>query len=277
MNTKGLERLYFGTWQFGGQFKKMSGLEMVSLVEHALRKGVLRFDTAMVYGSGKVEEMLGEILPREAVVVTKIPAIKKPAGNLCGGIEEYYPEDFIRKSLDESLRRLRRDSVDTLLLHNWSSAWNNQSEQAFSLLEKLKTEGMVKRIGISFPNGHDCFVGENIRERIDVVEAPCNIVNNEIVEQIPKFLACGKEVILRSIFLQGILLRNEIERADFFPEDIRSARTADAPSQCFTSQEILSRVLAFDTSVVIGMTTVEQIDQNISFFLNEAKYENAKK
>jgi aryl-alcohol dehydrogenase-like predicted oxidoreductase len=275
MNTKGLERLYFGTWQFGGQFKKMSRLEMVSLVEYALRKGVLRFDTAMVYGSGKVEEMLGEVLPREAVIVTKIPAIKKPAGNLCGGVEEYYPEDFIRKSLDASLRRLKRDNIGTLLLHNWSSVWDNKSEQVFSLLEKLKTEGLVKRIGISFPDGHNCFVGENIMKRIDVVEAPCNIVSNEIVGQIPRLSAHGKEVILRSIFLQGILLRNEIERTDFLPEDVRLARIADAPSQCFTSQEILSPVLTFGTSVAVGMTTFGQIDENISFFLNEVKNETA--
>lgn len=277
MKTTGMERLYFGTWQFGGQFKKMSRVEIVSLVEYALRKGVLRFDTAMVYGSGKVEEMLGEVLPQEAVIVTKIPAIKKPAGNLCGGIEEYYPEDFIRKSLDASLSRLKRNSVDTLLLHNWSSVWDHESEQVFSLLEKLKTEGLVKRIGISFPDGHSCVAGENIMERIDVVEAPCNIVNNEIFEQMPKLLAEGKEVILRSIFLQGILLRNENERTDFLSEDIRSVRTVNIPLQCFTPLEILSRISAFGTSVAIGMTTFGQIDQNISFFLNEAKYENAKK
>jgi aryl-alcohol dehydrogenase-like predicted oxidoreductase len=274
---KGVERLYFGTWQFGGQFTKMSRLEIISLVEYALQKGVLRFDTAMAYGSGKVEEMLGEILPREAVIVTKVPTIKKPVGNLCGGMEEYYPEDFIRKSLDASLLRLRRNRIDTLLLHNWHSSWNNGSGQVFSFLEKLKTEGLVKRIGISFPDGSNCFVGENIVERIDVVEAPYNIVNNEIVGHIPKLLADDKEVILRSIFLQGILLRNKIERADFLSEDIRLTRTADAPERCFAPQEILSQVSTLGTSVVIGMTTLEQVDQNISFFVNEVKDENAKR
>ncbi|PIS04642.1 MAG: hypothetical protein COT81_05460 [Candidatus Buchananbacteria bacterium CG10_big_fil_rev_8_21_14_0_10_42_9] len=53
------DRLYFGTWQLGGQFKNLSKAYIESLLLFAVSSGIRRFDTAAVYGGGRVEEMLG--------------------------------------------------------------------------------------------------------------------------------------------------------------------------------------------------------------------------
>lgn len=52
------DRFYFGTWQFSGQFKQLSRPQIEILLNFALRSGIRRFDTAAVYGDGKVEEIL---------------------------------------------------------------------------------------------------------------------------------------------------------------------------------------------------------------------------
>ncbi|QQS22557.1 aldo/keto reductase [bacterium] len=74
----GLIGFYFGTWQLGGQFKNLSTEYIESLLLFAVRSGIRRFDTAAVYGGGKVEAMLGACLPEDVTIVTKIPAAIKP-------------------------------------------------------------------------------------------------------------------------------------------------------------------------------------------------------
>lgn len=66
-------RLYFGTWQLGGQFKKLSTPYIESLLLFAINSGIRCFDTAAIYGGDKVEEILGVCSPKNAIIVTKIP------------------------------------------------------------------------------------------------------------------------------------------------------------------------------------------------------------
>src|SRR3989344_5043743 len=87
------DRLYFGTWQLGGQFKNLSPAYIESLLLFAISSGIRRFDTAAVYGGGKVEEMLGACLPEDAVIVTKIPAASKPNLEAPEPIQRFYSRD----------------------------------------------------------------------------------------------------------------------------------------------------------------------------------------
>ena len=234
------KRLYMGTWQFGGQFKQLSRSQIEALLNFALQAGVQRFDTAAVYGDGKVEEVLGVCLPPTAVVVTKIPATSKPPLHLPVSIYNFYTPTLIHRSIEVSLKRLRRNSIDTVLLHNWHSSWSLDAIEIIAVLDDLKKSGLVKRIGISLPNGFNTCIDDAILPYLDVIEVPFNSQERWILNQLPKLLQLKKEVLLRSLFCQGKLLKKG-----------------------YTAKEILQEVLPLNTSMVIGMTTEEQIRENI--------------
>ena len=238
---KWYERLYFGTWQLGGQFKNLSSTYIKSLLLFAISSGIRRFDTAAVYGGGKVEEILGLYLPKDAVIITKIPAIKKPDLKTPAPISEFYSHDHLDQSVKNSLNRLKRTQVDTVLLHNWLPSWSSDAVLILQLLQKVKDSGIAKKVGISLPDDFSSCISDEVLPYIDVIEAPFNPNQKWILNQIQSLLAMKKEVLLRSLFCQGKLLTSH-------------------------SAELLVRdALHLKTSLVIGMTTEEQITHNINY------------
>ncbi|TRZ52736.1 hypothetical protein D4R99_02220 [bacterium] len=109
------ERIYLGTWQFSGQFKVLSETQIAEILAFSIESGIRRFDTAPVYGDGMVESILGRFLPKESIILTKIPAIQKPTIECGIRPETYYPKDWIYRSIETSLKRLKRNTMDTLL------------------------------------------------------------------------------------------------------------------------------------------------------------------
>jgi aryl-alcohol dehydrogenase-like predicted oxidoreductase len=112
-------------------------------LETALEMGVTYFDTAPSYGEGRSESMFGEVLggvdPKRIFLATK-----------CS------PTDYdgVIRSVEESLKRLKRDYVDLIQIHGSSYS----PEDADKLLaphgmvegmEKLKKDGLVKWIGFT--------------------------------------------------------------------------------------------------------------------------------
>lgn len=235
-------RLYLGTWQFGGQFKQLSRSQIETLLNFALQSGIRRFDTAAVYGDGKVEEILGACLPSEAIVVTKIPATSKPALDSPALIHDFYTPALIHRSVEESLKRLRRDSINAVLLHNWQPSWSSDAIEIMAALDDLKRGGLVSRVGISLPNSFNAHIDDAVLPYLDMIEAPFNPQERWVLDQLPDLLELKKEVLLRSLFRQGKLLKAG-----------------------YTAKEILREAVSLNTSAVIGMTTEEQITENISY------------
>lgn len=239
-------RLYFGTWQLGGQFKNLSPEYIKSLLLFAISSGIRRFDTAAVYGGGSVEEMLGLYLPEDAVIVTKIPAASKPNLEAPEPIQRFYSQDGIHRSVYGSLERLRRSSIDTVLLHNWLPMWSSEAVAILECLNGLKDEGVVTRVGISLPDNFSCPVAEAVLPHVDVIEAPFNTEQDWVLQQLPYLRDLKKEILLRSLFKQGKLLTGP-----------------------HSTEMIAQNAFTLGTSVVIGMTTKEQVTRNINYLKGE--------
>lgn len=232
-------RLYYGTWQFSGDFKNLSKEEIVSLIKYAHQNGINRFDTALVYGKGMVEKILGEELDDKDILLTKIPAKKKPMLDCLFSLSNYYTEEYILKCLNTSLNNLKREKIDIVLLHNWVDEWNSEKD-LIKWLVNLKHQNLTNRIGISLPNGYNGDLANEILEQIDVIEVPYNDENNWILEKLDRYKKYNIEIILRSLFKQGKVLNNG-----------RNYRA------------IIKQAKDLNTSIVIGMTTEDQIDSNI--------------
>lgn len=124
--------------------------EVEELVETALSVGINAFDLADIYGRGRCEELLGLVLKNRPDLREKMWIQSK-----CGiRIEEFtyfdFSKDYIIKSVDGILQRLKIDHLDSLLLHRPDALMeSNQVAEAFDLLYK---QGKVRNFGVSNQN-----------------------------------------------------------------------------------------------------------------------------
>lgn len=124
--------------------------EVEELVETALSVGINAFDLADIYGRGRCEELLGLVLKNRPDLREEMWIQSK-----CGiRIEEFtyfdFSKDYIIKSVDGILQRLKIDHLDSLLLHRPDTLMeSDQVAEAFDLLYK---QGKVRNFGVSNQN-----------------------------------------------------------------------------------------------------------------------------
>lgn len=199
--------LYLGTWQFDGSFNNLTNEEIISLIKYAKSIGINKFDTALVYGNGKVEKLLSKVIDDSDTILTKIPAKIKPPKDTNEKLEKYYDEQYINNCILKSLSNLNRKKIDIVLLHNWTKSWNNMPKLLDWLLV-LKNKNMINKIGISLPNGYNERLPQQVLNKIDVIESPLNPENRWILDDIQIYKENNIEIILRSLFMQGKLLKD---------------------------------------------------------------------
>lgn len=129
-------KLVLGTMNFGPQLDLISSGEMI---KEFLLTGNKELDTAYVYNGGDTEKYLGLILPEisEYSIATKVhPRI---SGKL--------DRETIMTEFNESLKRMKRDSVDLLYFHFPDK--NTPIEIALETASELKENGKIKQLGLS--------------------------------------------------------------------------------------------------------------------------------
>jgi aryl-alcohol dehydrogenase-like predicted oxidoreductase len=142
--------LGYGTAALG---RTLSARERLRLVEAAFDAGISYFDTAPLYGAGAAEEALGKI-EADITVATKVGIVPPPLARLALGralgrparaaANRFDPAD-VRRQLEGSLSRLRRDRVEVLLLHEVTAL----GPALIETVEALREEGKVGRWGIA--------------------------------------------------------------------------------------------------------------------------------
>lgn len=132
------------------RIKDKSVKEAEELVETALSVGINAFDLADIYGRGRCEELLGLVLKNRPDLREKMWIQSK-----CGiRIEEFtyfdFSKDYIIKSVDGILQRLKIDHLDSLLLHRPDALM--ESDQVAEAFDFLYKQGKVRNFGVSNQN-----------------------------------------------------------------------------------------------------------------------------
>ncbi len=217
----------FGAWAIGGSWGEQSEKDSLEGLESALDRGVNFIDTAAGYGNGKSERIIGEFLKSRServYVCTKTPPApgKWPPSPYCK-IEERYSEKYLRENVEERLTNLQVESLDVLLLHTWTRAWND-NPVALKILQKMKAEGLIKQIGISTPEHDQNCVIQLMRDGVvDVLQVIYNIFEQEPAAQLfPVAQETGTSIIVRVAFDEGVLTGKYSGKETFGADDFRS-------------------------------------------------------
>lgn len=171
--------------------------------------------------------------------------------------------DQVRASLsDLGLARLH-----AVLVHDWDSLDSVARTRTVRELGRLLDAGTVERAGVSV------YTGEGLAGAVDAftsrqcllgaVQVPANVLDRRL-DASPELLAlstAGAEVVVRSAFLQGLLLSNGGGRADH-PDVARfRASIADAGSTPMAACLAHVRSLTWATHVVVGVTSAAELEQ----------------
>ena len=216
----------YGAWGIGGK-QWLGGADDES--ERALRRAIdlgLNFiDTALAYGDGHSEELVGKAV-RESkermYVATKAPPKNRLWPARPGiGIEDVFPYDYILQSTEESLRNLKMETVDLQQLHVWNPEWLDRDEWRRAL-EDLKKSGKARAVGISINDHQPDSALDVIRTGlIDTVQVIYNIFDQTPEANLfPLAKKLNVGVIARVPFDEGSLTGDITEQSKFDPNRI---------------------------------------------------------
>lgn len=218
----------FGAWAIGGgMWGGPRDDEARTALERAYERGVTFVDSALVYGDGHSEQLVGEHVRRhrDVAVATKVPPKSyqwpaRPGSKL----EEFFPAAWIRQCCEKSLKNLGLERVDLLQLHVWADSFTD-SDEWYGEMTRLREEGKIRAIGISI-NSHDPASAVRVVKsgRVDALQVFYNLFDQSPEDELyPACLEHGVGVLARVPFDEGSLTGKLREDTTFPAGDFRSS------------------------------------------------------
>ena len=201
----------FGAWAIGGDamigttaigWGPADDSVSVKAIHAALEAGINFFDTADIYGLGHSEELLGKTLQnKEIIIATKV-------GNVSRNNEFTvdYTKDYILKACEQSLRRLKKSTIDYYQLHT-ARVRHLEEAECIEAMQLLQQQGKIRYWGISLntfapqPEA-EFFIRNNFGSGFQLV---LNIINQKALDLVKQAAANGYGIIARMPLQFGLL------------------------------------------------------------------------
>ena len=278
----------YGAWGIGGkQWLGGGDDESLLALRRAIDLGVNLIDTALAYGDGHSEVLVGQVVReagRKIYVATKVPPKNRvwPAA-AATPIGDAFPYDYILACAEESLRNLGLETIDLLQLHVWTDAWVERDEWKRAL-EDLKRSGKVQSVGVSATE-HDPDSALAVMKTglIDAVQVIYNIFDQAPEKHMfPLAMERNIGILARVPLDEGALSGHFSESTTFPPGDFREWYfRGDRKKQVVAHVDALRRDLGEgagipDTalrfclshpavsSVIPGMRTRRHVESNVA-------------
>jgi aryl-alcohol dehydrogenase-like predicted oxidoreductase len=242
----------FGAWQIGGgQWGAVAAERGRAALHAALEAGITFLDTALAYGDGQSERLVGEVVREAGVrdrvrIATKVPPLDRrwPARPEVP-LEEVFPRAWIRSCAERSLAHLDCGPIDLLQLHVWTDAWLDG--WALDELDALRTEEKIRAVGISLSeHDPDSGLAAVASGRVAAAQVIYNVFDRSPERALfPAAAEAGVAVIARVPLDEGSLtgtLRPDTRfREDFRTRYFRGDRLAETVARVERLRPLLAR------------------------------------
>jgi len=220
-----ITRIGFGAWAIGGSgwdfgWGEQDDKESIEAIHKALDMGINWIDTAAVYGIGHSEEIVAKAIKEysgnKPYVFTKCVLLWDKNGKVSKSLD---PQS-IRKECEDSLRRLRVDTIDLYQIH-WPPDDNDEEiKPAWEMMAQLKEEGKVRYIGLSNFNAEQMKIAESIAP-ITSLQPKYSLISRNIENEIlPYVKKQNIGVIVYSPMGSGLLTgKYNHEKVEKLPDD----------------------------------------------------------
>jgi aryl-alcohol dehydrogenase-like predicted oxidoreductase len=230
LGRTGLEvsEIGYGAWGIGKtMWLGADDDESLRALNRAIDLGVDLIDTALGYGNGHSEQLVGQVVRErsERIVVTTTIPPKNMTWPAPDGIdpEEAFPADWVRSCTERSLSNLGLDTIDVQQFHVWSDEWVGRGTWLEGI-EALKSEGKIRAFGVSI-NDHQPSNAVKLIESgaVDTVQVIYNVFDQSPEDEL--FDACashGVGVLARVPFDEGSLTGTITPDSEFPEGDFRN-------------------------------------------------------
>jgi aryl-alcohol dehydrogenase-like predicted oxidoreductase len=278
----------FGAWAIGGGamvgdtaigWGNADDATSKKAIRKALELGINFFDTADIYGLGHSEKLIGATIGNrnDVVISTKVGNVSRN-----DQFTVDYSKEYILKACEESLKRLKRETIDYYQLHTAKLSHLQQGE-CIEAMQLLQEKGKIRYWGLSlntynpFPEA-DYLMDNHFGSGFQLV---LNILNQNAIPLVKKASALGYGIIAR-MPLQFGLLTGKFDSGGNFPlNDHRKNRLTKEVIDAYklsmktvwllcnkyniTKTELaLSYVLGYPeiSTVIPGIRTIEHVEKN---------------
>ena len=277
-----LSEIGFGAWGIGGvtpgptSYGPTDDAISLQALKQALDIGINFYDTSNVYGRGNSEELIGQAFKtdREKVIIaTKVGLIdyESPSN---------FSSDYMRDSLENSLKRLKTDYVDLLQLHNPPRNIFYESDRLQKFIQQLKKQGKIRAFGLSVQSPEDGLIA--IRQlKPDAIQANFNLLDHRIIDcgLMDSAIESSVSIIARTPLCFGFLTGNFRANTKFKSSDHRSRWSKKQVERWINGLNIMKETyppsqdpiqfalrfcLSFDSvvSAIPGMLTKKEVVEN---------------
>ena len=212
----------YGMWGMGGWTGSDDEQSLASL-QRAVDLGCNFFDSALAYGEGRSEALLGTLVranpDKKLYTATKVPPKNsKWPSQRTFTLDVTFPPDYIEQRVHESLEHAGLPSFDLLQFHVWEDGWLADDRWA-KKIDELRSQGLFNAVGISVNRWEPWNGVKTVRSGlIDVVQVIYNIFDQNPEDEL--FPACREHdvaVVARVPFDEGTLT-GKLTKESSWPE-----------------------------------------------------------
>jgi len=277
----------YGMWGMGG-WTESDDQESMESLRRSVELGCNFFDTALAYGQGHSEQLLGQLLreypDQKLYLATKIPPRNAQWPSRRGTpLSDVFPYEYIMEMTDISLKNLGVDQIDLMQFHVWEDDWADEQDWQNAVLD-LKGQGKVEAFGVSVNRWEPENVLRTLETGyIDAVQVIYNIFDQNPEDTLfPKAEELNIAIIARVPFDEGTLTgtltkdttwpKGDWRNTYFVQENLESSvDRAEAlrplmPESMDMPEMAMRFILANPTvsTVIPGMRKVRNVERNIA-------------
>ena len=189
--------------KYGVEPAKIKHNEIKKILKIAKKNNIYKIDTAEAYL--KNQYIFKEIDKKFKISTKVIPDHK------------WVSLEFCQKHLENHFENLNTNKVETIFFHDIKILFTKNGKKIFENFELLKKKKFFQKIGISIYDTN-CLDYINSNYDFDVVQCPYNILDKRILTSgwYDELKNQGKEIHIRSIFLQGLLVNKSVYKKKYF-------------------------------------------------------------